>query len=183
VSQAATVVEVEGNDLASTAQFISPFSFTLENVNEITLSTVLTHASISGSGDGTVDWYAFTHGGGAIILDIDGGIQNFDLELGIWDIQGHLIAANDDGGLLDAGSMVTFGELDPFINISSAPSGLYYIGVSSFPSAQLANFDAGGVGFSGGGYQLNISVGQVPEPTSAVLALLSCLTLSLRRKR
>jgi len=38
-SHAAVVAEIEGNNLASTAQFVSPFSFTAESVTDITLST------------------------------------------------------------------------------------------------------------------------------------------------
>jgi len=103
-----------------------------------------------------------------------------DLEIGLWGISGLLVFANDDGGTADPGSVHGF---DSFIDLASLSSGLYYVGVSSFPSAQANDFVLGGSGFTTDGYTLNISSGAVPEPTSMMLALFSGLTLALRRRR
>ena len=116
-----------------------------------------------------------------MILDIDGGMPTVDLELGLWDTSGLLVANNDDGGILDLGTAHLY---DSYIDLASLSSGFYYIGVSQFPSSQANGFDIGGSGFTTTeGYTLNISSGAVPEPTSMMLVLFSGLTLSLRRRR
>jgi hypothetical protein len=178
--QAATVSEIESNDLHTTPQFISPFDFTSDYVVNIQSSTSYKHATIAATGNGTVDWFVFSHAGGRIILDIDEGMPNIDLELGIWDSSGNLVAQNDDGGILDSGSVHVY---DSFIDLASEAAGLYYVAVSAFPSTQASNFTIGGGGFTTSGYKLHISSGAVPEPSSTLLLGLTSAFLLVRRRR
>ena len=177
---AATVAEIESNDLYTTAQFIGPFAFTSEAAVNIQDSTLYKHTSISASGDGTVDWFVFNHSGGRMILDIDGGMPTVDLEVGLWDIAGNLVVANDDGGLLDPGTVHGY---DSYIDLSSAASGLYYVAVSNFPSGQSAGFEIGGAGFTTDSYTLNISSGAIPEPSGLMLSLMAAGGIFSRRRR
>ncbi len=178
--KAASVFEVEGNDSPAMAQFVSPFSFTSEFVPDIELSTTYYHASIVASGDSSVDWFAISHLGGRLFFDVDGAMPNVDLEIGVWNVFGALVGSNDDQAIVDPGSEHVF---DPFLDFPNQAAGLYYIGVSVFPSGQADNFDIGGTGFTTPSYTLHISSELVPEPTTAGLVLLSGLALLARRTR
>jgi hypothetical protein len=177
---AAIVAEIEGNNLVSTAQLIAPAAFTAEFVSNVESSTSFKHATITASGDGTVDWFTFNHTGGRLILDIDGAMPTIDLELAIWDLSGTLITQNDDGGILDPGTVHGY---DSYIDILNQVAGLYYIAVSAYPSGQTSGFNIGGGGFTTSGYTLNISSGAVPEPGAVMLLSLASVMLAFHRRR
>ena len=59
-AQALPVAEVEPNDTLATAQSISNASFSLDSDANITDSTIIPHATVTGTGDGTFDYYSFT---------------------------------------------------------------------------------------------------------------------------
>ena len=59
-------------------------------------STTIPDVTISGSGDGTFDYYSFAvnRAGDRAIFDIDQA--NFDTEIFLYDLLGSLLAENDD---------------------------------------------------------------------------------------
>ncbi len=154
-----SVNEVEPNNTLATAQFVDNAGFTLtqnDNIDDSLgndVSTAFPHITISGTGDGTFDYYKFTVSTGQLgIFDIDGA--SFDTELFVYDTAGNLVASNDDGNFLDDGSTST---LDSFIQRTFA-AGTYILGVGAFDS----NGDPGGITGAtvpaGATYTLNIAI-------------------------
>jgi hypothetical protein len=188
-TSAATVVETGGNNSQATAQFISAGSFTTTFSSIVTDSTIVPHATIQATGDGSAaDWFSFYHGGGRLILDIDGAAPAFDSIISLWSSLGTRIAVNDDA-TQDPGSL---NGLDSFINRSDQSSGLYFVAVTKFFTnfTDLNNFGISSSGFTSTGYLLHISsegagLSAIPEP-GGILAL-GCLfgmglTIRARRK-
>ena len=103
-AQAALVVEIEPNNTVFTPQNIDAF-FDLAFDANIAGSTVTPHATVSGTGDGTFDFYSFTTTGGAITLDIDFGFfvpfdpTDFDSILRLFRSDGTFVTVGDDSGL------------------------------------------------------------------------------------
>lgn len=182
---AATVIDIAGNNLVSGAQFISPADFTLEFVAIIDSSTSYNHATIAASGSGSTDWFSFDYTAGRLILDIDFGMPTVDLELAIWDSSGTLISTNDDKNSADPGSVDFLGDYnDPFIDVTNLVPGRYFVAVSVFPSAQANNFVVGDTGLATPAYSYNLHISSaVPEPGSAMLLCLAPLALGVRRRR
>ena len=151
---AASVSEVEPNDSIAQAQNIEGW-FDLSENADIFDSTTIPHATVNGSGNDTVDYYAFTVPAGGMqarigLLDIDDGMDDFDPMLGLYDSNGNLIAVNDDAGG-DPGSTHPF---DSFIG-AQLSSGNYVVGVSRYPGLFFG--DPTPIP-TGADYQLHVSV-------------------------
>lgn len=147
-------------------------NFSTNNLANVLDSTTIPHVEISqlgrpGSG---FDFYRFSHAGGTVHLDIDdptGGFL-FDVEIGIWDAAGNIIAANDDNGFDTEDS--TF--LNSAIYGLNLAAGDYVVGVAAFNSGFQTGspYINGAQVPSGGGYTLNVSANNVvPEPVSLAL--------------
>ena len=162
--------EIESNDTLATAQDIDAYFSTGYN-SDIEYSGTIPWVSISGTGNGTFDYYSFTvESLSRVILDIDygyGGSGSVDTELGLWTADGSLITSNDDR---------SYSNLDAYI-FTTLTTGTYIVGVAEY------NSWAGYGGWShssnrldwGDTYTLQVSVqnpGQtapVPEPATLLL--------------
>jgi hypothetical protein len=156
------VVEIESNDSAAAAQNIDgsfdlSFNALIGDVTYVNTSTTIPHAEITGTGDGTYDWYSFTvaTAGSLGIFDIDcawqnqsgecagsGLITSFDAFIDLFDTDGvtPLRDTNaysdgyDDGSnsfptaTQDGGSTGSSG-LDPFVTYIFATPGTYFVRV------------------------------------------------------
>ncbi len=180
VMQAAVIAEIEANNSPFAAQLISTTAFTNEYVPEIEGSAPsgygTFHATITGLGDGSVDWYFFQHIGDRLVVDID-GVSTPDLSIGLFNIFGTLIATSDNSMSLDPGS---FSVNDPMIDIENALAGNYLIAVLSGGASFANGYSATGSGVANGtAYTMHISI---PEPSTAFLGCIGVLAL-LRRRR
>jgi methionine-rich copper-binding protein CopC len=139
VALAAPVDEVDPNNTFAEAQNIDDY-FSLDadpNIsNDYTgtenTSTTVAHATVNGTGDGTVDYYSFTvpEGGGIGSIDIDGAYPGFDSVLRLYNSNGDLLAANDDNVYGDPGSQ---SYRDSYLQHPfPGAAGSYYIKVSSY---------------------------------------------------
>ena len=145
-------------------------SFTTNLIPTVINSTTLPHVEITQSGrpSSGFDFYSFSHGGGQVVIDIDGPLTNFDTEIGLWNAAGTLIGNNDDDFSGDPGNNSVFNSL---LNFANLPAGNYIVGVGQFN----VNFQSGSpyiTGssiFQGGAYNLNISATAIPEPASMAL--------------
>jgi hypothetical protein len=162
---ATSVSEVEPNDSIAQAQNIDPY-FSLDSDPNITDSTTVPHATIDGTGNGTLDYYSFTvpqAGVSAISLfDIDGASNGnpygdpssgFDAYLRLYDSNGTLLDENDDAppdaGSIQGGCAVSTDTCDSYLEHTFRSAGTYYIKVSQFVDDPIP------VGRS---YKLNVSV-------------------------
>jgi hypothetical protein len=130
----------------------------------ITNSTTVPHLSISGTGDGTADFYGFeVDTAGAVgTFDIDattGGLNSF---IAIYDHHGTLLAFNDNFSPVDAGSGTT---LDSFLTFTFPAADDYIIGVGR----------SGGTPINGG---LPTSMGVLAGTTYALHLSITGQTLS-----
>ena len=159
-AQAAYVLEAEPNDSIATAQSLQSY-FSNEYDAIITNSTTQAHASVYGTGNNSFVYYSFTLGTGSnVTFDIDNGMPDLDSWLNIYNSSGALIAQNDDGGILDAGSSHVY---DSFLSLSLA-AGTYYVSVGQYYNAAIE---------AGKDYTLHVSadVSAVPLPAAAPLML------------
>jgi hypothetical protein len=195
------VVEIESNDSAATAQNIDgsfdlSFNALIGDAAYVNTSTTIPHAEITGTGDGTYDWYSFTvaTAGSLGIFDIDcawqnqsgvcagsGLITSFDAFIDLFDTDGvtPLRDTNaysdgyDDGHIafptgtgLDAGSVGAFG-LDPFVTYTFATPGTYFIRVGECCGhSDPSDFTSAFALEPSGDYLLNVSIG---DPTPEIL--------------
>ncbi|MEZ6146189.1 MAG: DVUA0089 family protein [Planctomycetaceae bacterium] len=186
---AVPVTEVEPNNTLATAQNID-FKFSYDADSNITDSTLIPHATISGTGDGTFDYYSFTvyEPGFRGIFDIDftfpfGMFGTFDPMLFLYAADGTLLAQNDNIPLadpVDAGSMT---RSDPYIDYTFASAGTYIIGVAETGSIGAPGGIIGDAPDVGDFYILNASVTGVPEPTTIALFGAGCASLIAYRRR
>ena len=160
-------------------------------------STTIPHVTITGSGNGTFDYYKFTFPGpgstfGTIHIDIDFPSSSFDSWVGLWDAAGNLLGHNDDydfrGGR--AGSVVNYGgnmSFDSFMTTFLITPGTYEVGVAQSPaSPAMGGFTAGSGEIAGTvtSYTLQVSVENVPVPEPATsLGLLGLGAIAFLRRR
>ena len=103
-----------------------------------------------------------------LLANIDAEIDGSSLDpvLSVFDINGNLLAQNDDNSFVDGGVTVgrlilggvTVTEPDSFQQFTAPEDGTYYIGVSSSPNLNYDPTVAGsGIGDSSGTYSLELS--------------------------
>ncbi|MEQ8463977.1 two-partner secretion domain-containing protein, partial [Coleofasciculus sp. E1-EBD-02] len=130
--------EVEPNNSINRAQSLDG-SFSVAANPDVESSTTVPFVSISGTGDGTFDYYSFTveTAGSQGIFDIDqgntGGAGSLDTELFLFNAQGGLLASNDDAAITQGAggsSRIT----DSYISFTFETPGTYVIGVGKYDS-------------------------------------------------
>ena len=168
---AASVSDVEPNDSIAGAQNIDGSSFSLDsdpNIGDtvVNTSTIIPHATINGTGDGTVDWYSFTvsQAGDGVILDIDCnevGCNGFDPTVYLYDSSGQKLAENSDSDIaFGQGGSVDYGE--PYLEYTFQTPGTYYVAVGTSNCCDVGPSPIPAVGGSGPPhYQLQVSLGEL----------------------
>jgi len=160
-AQATNATEVEPNNTLGAAQNIDN-DFGVGTNTDIQYAETWPWVSISASGDGTFDYYAFTVPAGGITgeFDIDygsGGGGSLDTELCLYASDGTLLASNDDSNYGNGarGSISTY---DSYIShVFSAP-GTYLIGVGEYPTDCNPNGMTGNTPDTGDTYALQVSL-------------------------
>jgi hypothetical protein len=189
--QALPINEVEPNNSISQAQNIDR-AFSLDYNSNVTdlfgnnTSTILPHAEILGTGDGTDDFFSFTTPSNAfVILDIDGGAEDgtaptaVDTTLRLYDPTGLFFTGNDDCGqltsIVDPGSSGT--EADSCLQTTVSSPGLWTVEVSEFGGLTPLH--------DGATYTLNVSVENhtVPNPKTIMLFAGGLLLIAGLRNR
>lgn len=133
----------------ATALAISPAAFSLAADADIENATTVGHATIQGTGDGTLRMYSFTAAKGATAtFDIDHTF-GMDSYLRLYDAAGNLIAEDDDAASLSQGAGGSTSASDSYLSWTFAAGGTYYIEVSEY------SHDAVAVGDT---YELNFSL-------------------------
>jgi hypothetical protein len=135
--------EVEPNQDPETAMDLDSYTWCLDENSNITDSTSVPHITVNGTGDDTVDIYAFTipSAGTTATFDIDFGWMDpcddispcvdFDSALTLYDSGFNEIDSNDDTDDGDLGSEFSF-LLDSYLTNTFDTPGTYYIEVSSY---------------------------------------------------
>ena len=168
------IVEIEDNNTIATAQRL------VISGGSVEVNGILGNGSL---GANDVDFYSFTGTAGDMVtIDIDGGMKSdgsgVDTYIAIFRPDSTILLANDDGGILDLGSVST---LDSFMTVRLQTTGTYTVGVTSSAHPFLVT-GGGGVGSSGfnmnltGSYTLVISgvsdpVQPAPAPAPAPAAV------------
>jgi large exoprotein involved in heme utilization and adhesion len=161
--------EIESNDSISGAQLIDPSFFSLASNFNIESSTTIPHVSISGTGDGTFDYYSFevTTLNSSGIFDIDNGFQgeapsSIDTQLFLFDQSGQLLASNDDSSTLQGagGSNSVFDTYtyDSYIQHTFTSPGTYIIGVGRYFSSASNGSISGDAPVNPQTYNLQVSI-------------------------
>ncbi len=138
-----------GNNAISTAVDVSAM-FALDNDPDIVNSSSTPHVTVSGTGDGTADFYAINilNSGAAITLDID-HTSGWDSYVNLRTAAGTVVASDDDSNTGDGAGGSTSG-LDSFLTFTVVTAGLYFIQVGRYPAgAAIASSET---------YELQISV-------------------------
>jgi len=182
---AGIVNELEPNNTLATAQNVDAY-FTLDYSDDIgnqtkNTSLEIPHVTILGkgdaTGDGSFDYYSFTthFPNSLVIFDIDHtkATNNVALntEILAFSPSGTFYGSNDDSPIT-YGALGSTTTMDSYLEVTFANPGLYVIGVARYHSIPLG----GGAGIggtylkAGDEYTLQISVPQVPEPSTLVLA-------------
>lgn len=143
--------EIELNDDLASAQDLDVATWTRSSNPDINNSTTVPHVTITGAGDGTFDYYAFTvdQAGVTGTFDIDGA--TFDSELFLFASDGTFLAANDNGFQPDSNQ-------DPFLTYTFSSAGTYLLGVGSFDSSGANGGISGAAPPAGETYGLHVSV-------------------------
>ena len=172
VALATSVDELEpNNSIGEEAQNIAADKFSLDSDPNITDSTTVPHATISGTGNWTTDYYSFSVPEAAVS---EGKLSVFDLDeassfrpmLRLYDSEGKEVAFSwdnysYDGVNLDPGS-ITRGE--SYLKYQFTEAGTYYIEVSDWTYG-------GPIPSPGASYKLHLSIPGVdsaPTVTSTV---------------
>ncbi|MGE3107415.1 MAG: hypothetical protein AB7O77_03575 [Phycisphaerales bacterium] len=145
---------------------------------------------------GAVTWYCFTlndaiNNGVGSWLDIDTEGSNFDTEIGLYDVNGTLIATDDDDGS-GTQSELSFGQISPTRTIGTAVGGngrdgslvpgTYYLAVAGFNATYGAGFSVTTTSTNTTGLaQVNIRT-NIPAPGSVALLGLAGLIAARRRR-
>lgn len=154
------LAEVEPNNAIATAQNIDgewslDFNSNITDFSGNNTSTTIPHVTISGSGDGTFDYYSFSVAvaNSRVILDIDNNFESdgstFDSDLFLYDIDGTNVLARSDWST-ETGHVG--GGFPSFIDYTFSTPGTYTIGVRQF------DFSSGLGVPSGATYDLHISL-------------------------
>jgi len=165
------IVEIEDNNTIATAQRL------VISGGSVEVNGIIGNGSL---GTNDVDFYSFTGSVGDVVtIDIDGGMKSdgsgVDTYIAIFKPDSTILQANDDGGILDLGSVSTLDSL--ISNIRLPVTGTYTVGVTSSAHPFLVT-GGGAVGSSGfnmnltGSYTLVISgvsdpVQPAPAPAPA----------------
>ncbi|MGD9774853.1 DVUA0089 family protein [Diaphorobacter sp.] len=169
-----------GAGSAATAQVLDASLFSTNFVATVTNSTTQPHVEVTRSGLQTAyDFYTFGTSGGSVTIDFD-SINQTDMEVGLWNAAGLLLAANDDYSY--DGSFI----LDAAILNFNVAAGDYFIGVCRFSCSFGNNFAVSGSALgSNGAYVMNVSANQnqVPEPGTMGLMGLALAGLGVAARR
>jgi hypothetical protein len=189
---ALSINSINPNDTVGTAQNVDG-NFSLDPSPDIgdilgnNTSTTIPHVSVSGVGNGTIDYFSFTvtTPGSLGIFDIDYGRPDMDSWLKLFTGDGSvLLDSNDDSSSTTWGAGGSVHVQDSFIQFVFLNPGLYVIGVGENVDDVMTE----GVQ-SGNDYVLHISlqnplVEEVPDNGSTLLLLGGGLIglLGLRRR-
>jgi hypothetical protein len=165
VANPGPVAEAEPNSTPATAQSLDGETFSLALDANVADSTLVPHLTIEGTGDGTFDYYSFTveNAGDVGTFDID--FASFDTVVFLYDVNGNLLAFNDDS-LVTAGGEGSSSAYDSFLQYTFASAGTYIVGVGQFGSFDDGGQIAGNPPPSGGTYTLQVSLEGKAVPTS-----------------
>lgn len=168
-----TLEEEEGNDSIATANVIARSDFAIDENFDVADDSI-PHVAISGfiggeqasGGADDVDFFRFDLlAGETITLDIDfadGGFDNFDSALQLFDSSDERVAFDDDSSTFDGGEG-SDSESDSFLTFTAPASGAFFAAVSSFPNF-FTDPSQPSSGEDGGDYVLNVSIeGLVPS--------------------
>ncbi|MBI1314193.1 S8 family serine peptidase [bacterium] len=165
-----STAELEPNNSRGQAMRLDDRGWSLDANPEIANSTTVPHVTITGTGDGTFDYYSFTvsEPNTTAVFDIDNGSvaagEEFDTELFLFDSSDNLLALNDDG-FIEPGSTSAF---DARIEYTFPNPGYYTIAVGAFNSSyDGAGRLTGSTPPVGKRYILNVSIDHhVLSPTT-----------------
>ena len=187
-ANAALISEIEPNNSIATAQNIDSY-FTTEYNTDIFNSTTNPWVSISGTGNGTYDYYSFTSlAGSSFVFDIDYGKYqggSIDTEIFLFDASGNYLVGNDDGGVYDSG---TTHPWDALLEYTFTNAGTYIIGVGEFDSEGIYGGISGNAADYGDTYTLQVSrdfhiTTPTPEPSTYLLLGIGLFGFFTMRKK
>jgi hypothetical protein len=163
-AQAINATEVEPNNAIGVSQNIDNYFSTGANP-DIQDAEIWPWVSISASGDGTFDYYAFEVPAGGVIgvFDIDygyvnDGVGSLDTELCLYASDGTLLANNDDSSSSYIGAGGSTLRLDSYLSYAFEMPGTYVIGVGKYNTYCNPNGMTGNTPDTGETYELQVSL-------------------------
>lgn len=139
------VAEIEPNNSIGTAQSLEGINWSLNfdpRIGDgfVNTSTTIPHMTVTGTGDGSFDYYSFfvPQAGSSAIFDIDDGIDgggpgSVDLDLFLYDPAGNLLNLSG-GDALNCGNSPNHSVFDACLRHTFAQPGQYILAVGEFPS-------------------------------------------------